>query len=362
MKSNLSAILLVSILIFTSCFSDQAKYGYTPTSAGQLDEVLWVMDEEMWLDNAGQLIKENLRKEYKVLPQAEPEYLLREKTYEQFDNDIIKKYRTIILTSYNNDKSRLNQFIRSTFSKKMDQPEASGNQSFLVRDIWAKPQVVMVIYAESKDQLVKAIQSELPNILRTIRKEEDGRIQVKLFENGLNSDAVDYIKEQFDFALNIPKDFYIAKKNSDYGWLRKETAELSSNIMVYEKDLSQEDLSQGVDWKKYSKQLRNYLGREHIASTVEGTFMEIEERFAKVLQDTTGIGDIKALQTKGLWRIEGDFMGGPFVNYMWLDADKNKLYMLDGFVHAPKGDKKKYMRELENIFNTLKTNPEYSAN
>ncbi len=362
MKASFTCIVFFVSLFCTSCFSDQAKFGYTPTSAGQLDEVLWVMDDEMWKDDVGQLVKENLRKQYKVLPQAEPEYLLREKTYEQFDNDIIKKYRTIILASYNNDQSRLNQFIRSTFSRKIDELSVDGKaKSFLVRNVWAKPQVVMVVYADSKEQLIEGVDQELSSILRTIRKEEDNRIAAKLYENGLNSDAVGYINEQFAITLDIPKDFYVAKKNSDFGWFRKETGELSANIMIYEKDLSNEDLSKGVDWKQYAIQLRNYLGKEHIASSIEGSYMEIEQRFAKVLQDTTALGDVNALQTKGLWRIEGDFMGGPFVNYSWVNDDSSKLYMIDGFVHAPGGDKKKFMRELENIFNSLKTTPEYST-
>ena len=42
-----------------------------------------------------------------------------------------------------------------------------------------------------------------------------------------------------------------------------------------------------------------------------------------------------AIQTRGLWRTENDFMGGPFINYTVYDDKSDIVYGIDGFVLFP---------------------------
>ena len=100
--------------------------------------------------------------------------------------------------------------------------------------------------------------------------------------------------------------------------------------------------------------MREYITKLYISSSVEGSYMTIENRFAPVLQDSTTVLGHQAIRTRGLWRIEKDFMGGPFENYAWFDETTNTYYMIDTYVHAPKEGKKKYMRHLNYIVSTIK--------
>lgn len=54
-----------------------------------------------------------------------------------------------------------------------------------------------------------------------------------------------------------------------------------------------------------------------------------------------------AKELRGLWFIKGDFMGGPYVNYTFVDEKRNQVICIDGYVFAPKFDKREFLRELE---------------
>lgn len=61
-----------------------------------------------------------------------------------------------------------------------------------------------------------------------------------------------------------------------------------------------------------------------------------------------------AIETRGLWRTKGDFMGGSFINYTIFDENNNQRIMLDAFLYAPDSKKRNLVLELESILRTLK--------
>ena len=63
--------------------------------------------------------------------------------------------------------------------------------------------------------------------------------------------------------------------------------------------------------------------------------------------------NVKALETRSLWKIEDAFMSGPFVNYCFLDKTNNRLFVAEGFVYAPSEGKRDYMFELETMIRSI---------
>ncbi|MEZ5010283.1 MAG: DUF4837 family protein [Bacteroidales bacterium] len=63
-------------------------------------------------------------------------------------------------------------------------------------------------------------------------------------------------------------------------------------------------------------------------------------------------------EMKGLWTLENGYMGGPFVTLVTKDEVNNRFVMLDGFVYAPKDDKRELMRQVEAILFTVNFNIE----
>lgn len=344
LMSVLGLTLIISACVFGNHVSKK------PDSAGKSDEVLWVMNENFWEDTIGTTIKQVMLKSYDVLPQMEAQYFMREKNFQQFNNDIIKRYRNIVICI-----SREDDVIYSELEELLLAIGASdSNKALIMKDVWATPQIVAIIVADNKEQLAELIESNIQGIEATIREQEDTRINHKLYDLTPNVAAEDSIQKYFDFKLDIPGNYFVGIQKDDFFWIRHETYTLSSNILIYKRQLTKDELRAGVDWKQFAIDMRNYLGKTYIATRVEGSYMIIEEKFAPVLQQEVNVMENYGIETKGLWKMKKDFMGGAFTNLCWFDETTSTFYMIDGYVHAPKEGKKKYMRDLAWIMDTLR--------
>ena len=61
-------------------------------------------------------------------------------------------------------------------------------------------------------------------------------------------------------------------------------------------------------------------------------------------------------ETKGMWEVKNDFMGGPFINYILKDKKSNEWVIVEGFAFAPSVSKRDYMFELNSILSTISIN------
>ena len=61
-----------------------------------------------------------------------------------------------------------------------------------------------------------------------------------------------------------------------------------------------------------------------------------------------------ALEARGLWRVEGDFMGGPYVSHARLDKLNQRIIVSEIFVYSPDKLKRNLVRQMEASLYTLK--------
>ena len=62
---------------------------------------------------------------------------------------------------------------------------------------------------------------------------------------------------------------------------------------------------------------------------------------------------------RGLWRVQGDMMGGPFVSLTRLDEQNNRVIVAEGFVYAPETEKRNFIRRIEAALYTLRLPGEF---
>ena len=60
-----------------------------------------------------------------------------------------------------------------------------------------------------------------------------------------------------------------------------------------------------------------------------------------------------AMEIRGLWEMENDGMGGPFVSHSRVDTAKNEVVVVEGFVYAPEKMKRGLIRRVEGSLYTL---------
>ena len=56
---------------------------------------------------------------------------------------------------------------------------------------------------------------------------------------------------------------------------------------------------------------------------------------------------------RGLWTLEGGFMGGPFISYAFIDPETSRAVMVTGFVYAPREEKRELLRQVEALMYTV---------
>ena len=61
---------------------------------------------------------------------------------------------------------------------------------------------------------------------------------------------------------------------------------------------------------------------------------------------------------RGLWKMVGDLMGGPFVSIARVDEANGRIVVAEGFVYAPETKKRNFIRKLEAALYTLRLSDE----
>lgn len=142
--------------------------------------------------------------------------------------------------------------------------------------------------------------------------------------------------------IKTPKEYFIVKDSTDFFWIRKETNEKIYGVWGFSFKGFLEN--QQIIIKRDSIIKKNILGEK------EQTYMKTEERYPSFF-----IEDKNKTQIKGLWKIEGDFMGGPFILNKYYNKEKNETVLIEGFLYYPK-EKRNSMLEIETILDNIKLN------
>ena len=257
------------------------------------------------------------------LPEAEPEYTLifiPEKSFSKF----LQTHRNVLIMDI--------------------KPENERSKVETLRNVWSHPQRVIKVKACSDTAFISLFAKHCEAIKELFNQNERARFSA---QNALsrNTAVEKMLVENFGIKMVISKDFYQAKKMTDFVWLRSETNANSLGLMIYTypyKDTSEVTLNALLD-------TRDRYTKLYIPGPVAGSYMTIEREFYESLSRKILFKGMYALETRGLWKTKGDFMGGPFVNYTIVDAPRQRIVVFDGYVYYPNKSKRNYIRQLESI-------------
>jgi hypothetical protein len=148
----------------------------------------------------------------------------------------------------------------------------------------------------------------------------------------------------------VPDGFYAAKIQPGFMWVRHESNTYSQGFMIISQPY--------VDTAQFSresilKRIQNYQ-RRYIPGPTEGSYMTIDRKY--VIPEYTQVNDFPAPYTvkmDGLWRVEHDFMGGPFISYTFTDPQSKQLITLFGYVYFPNNKKRDLLLQVESIFYSI---------
>jgi len=208
-------------------------------------------------------------------------------------------------------------------------------------NIWAYPQATVQINARNNEEFEKLFTENSDKIIGYFLKAERDRMTVN-YHNYHDKAVRNTLDQKYDILLTVPPGFQISQENENFVWLRYETPEISQAIFVYWFPYT----SDSTFTLNYLLNKRDSILRANVPGPTEGSFMATERRVDPLFQVLRHNRNYAA-EIRGLWRVQNDFMGGPFILLAELDAYRQRVVVADGYVYAPSKDKRNFIRQVE---------------
>jgi len=154
--------------------------------------------------------------------------------------------------------------------------------------------------------------------------------------------------DEFKIKLYVPTGFKIVKKDSSFVWIRYDTPLITQNILIYTYPYE----SDSTFTQNYQLIKRNLFTKNNVAGALPGSYMTTEMELPQDFNIFKYNGNY-ASEMRGLWKVENDFMGGPFISLSVLDASRRRVVTVEGDVYAPKNEKRNYLRQVEAMVYSL---------
>ena len=220
--------------------------------------------------------------------------------------------------------------------------------------MFAAPQTFRFITGSDKSSVIETIRKSFNKVKQEIDLNEVSIQRTRIFAFGSNHLITKKVQDTFGFDFKVPLDYVVAVNKDKFMWLRQDTKNVTNNILIYEVPYDAQSMS-GENLKTLPIRLRNEIGKRYVEGPSEESYLGTELRLPYIQQDRD-LGNRYALETRGLWKMEYDYMGGPFVNYTIYDEPNNRMVLIEGFVYAPGEKKRKLMRNMEAILSTFSMN------
>ncbi len=346
------SVLIISLIF--ACSPDQRdKLTPKPNAIGKAGQILVVAEGDVWNSLAGEAFREHLLEEFPVLPRPESRFDVKHVEGIKFTS-LRKEWRVIIFLGDLSQTSKTTKEItRAIGEQGVERAKLEFDYNTTYReDIWADGQLIIYMFAPNKAQLLENVQNRTKSVITKIEEADFRKIRANTYQSGINREAVKDIRDKFKVSLDIPGAYRVAVYDSlnNEMWLRRETQTISSNILLKTMDYDKATLLTETNIVA----IRDSVGKRMITSAADGSYMVTNQVDLPIEYQKTNIRDFYTLEARGVWELENDFMGGPFLSYMVYNPNTEKVVYMDGFVHAPGEDKRSLMQQLELIMRSLK--------
>ncbi len=316
---NLISLLLLAILLSCSTTERPQK----PSATGKAGELLVVTSETKWTGPAGDLIRENFASPVPMLPQAEPSFNMIQIKNEAFVK-LFETHRNLLFVN---------------FDKTIEKGKIE-----IQRNVWSYPQMVIRVTVPDENILERLLDKNREQFVNLYVENERERM-INAYNRMLNHQAKNWVRENLDLKISVPEGYFIAKQTPEFVWLRqtgtREDLDLGLLISVLPYKDPGKDFNHENIWAR-----RDSLTKKHIPGTFPDSYMTTYPDIPPLFREINFNGNY-AVEARGLWKVEGDFMGGPFINVTFVDEKQSRIINIDGFVYAPGFEKRDYLRQVE---------------
>ena len=297
-----------------------------PNASGLPYEMLVVMDDEQWERPLGRAVYGVLDTDVPGLPQSERSFRITRVDPSGMSSNMFRIMRNI---------------IKVDIQKIYTQPKFK-----FARDVYAYPQMVMTLQAPDEASLAQYVEENAQSILDFFTKAEMNR-EINNLREEHNPTVSQLAQELLGVDVWVPWEVSKYKKGKDFLWASTNTGKKDMSIVLYAYPYTDKN----TFTLEYFLNKRDSVMKVNIPGGPEGSYMTTQRDFVYV-KDTTVHGKY-AQVARGLWRVQGDRMGGPFVSHSRVDEVNGRIVVAEAFVYAPEALKRDLIRRMEAALYTV---------
>ncbi len=221
-----------------------------------------------------------------------------------------------------------------------------------ISNVWSVPQVVLLIHdvhsngenmtsswfqANQRSLFHITKQYELQNTIASVT--HHGPHHPSLLQNRYSDSISAAIEANYAVKAMLSAELKLVTKANDFLWLRQETGNYHSNLML--------QFIAGSDSLQNQITARNALTKKYL-KTAEGTWVEISESGQFPIRKWTTIGLYGQEYWMSGWQTELiTNRRGPFIRRVIRDTANHRHVAVDAFIFAPNQSRNRLMREME---------------
>ena len=321
MKKTTALLLLLSALsVLVSC--SRNPKALLPNVSGKAGEVIVVIDRDNWEGNLGNAVRDILATDCPYLAQKEPLFTLSNVTPGGFA-DLFKVHRNILIFNI----------------------DAQIQEEGIVyrNDVWAHPQCVIQVNAADGEGAFRLLTENAERVTASIEQAERDRIiaNSKLYEE---ASLAKVVTEMIGGSPHFPSGYKLKKKTDDFIWIADEKQYTLQGVFIYKYPAAENENFTEENIIAH----RNAFLQENVPGMFDNTWMTTSDFVTPTVEFIKFRGHQFA-QTRGFWEVHNDFMGGPFVSHSFYGEGAQDIIVIEGWVYAPRYDKRQYLRQVESI-------------
>lgn len=298
-----------------------------PNASGLPYEMLVVMDDEQWERPLGRAVYGVLDSDVPGLPQSERSFRITRVDPSGMSSNMFRIMRNIIKVDI-----QKNRYTQPKFK--------------FSRDVYAYPQMVMTLQAPDEASLAQFVEDNAQAIIDFFTKSEMNR-EINNLREKHNPMVSNLAKEILGVDVWVPWEVDNYKKGKDFLWASTNTGKKDMSIVLYTYPYTDKN----TFTLEYFLNKRDSVMKANIPGGPEGSYMTTNHDFVYV-EDATVHGKY-AQVARGLWCMQGDRMGGPFVSHSRVDEANGRVIVAEAFVYAPESLKRDLIRRMEAALYTL---------
>lgn len=327
MKTKTKKLSVISLVCAIVCILGGCSNGMIfPQSSGKPYEVLVVLDTKTWEGPAGRALFDILDTDVPGLPQSERSFIISHADPKHLSY-AMKIFRNIIQVN-------------------MDKTQFTRTRMHFVRDKYATDQVVLTINTPNEESMRQFCVEHRQEVVDFLTRTEMNRL-VKELTKKYSKVTYDLAWNTFTCKMYAPDELKNYKLGDHFLWTSNNAASGMENICMY----SYEYEGPQTFTKEYLIHKRDSVMKENLPGEKPGMYMQTDTLCTLVKPIV--VHHRYAMEMRGLWIMKDDAMGGPFVSHSRVDAETNRVVVVEGFVYAPEKMKRGLMRRLEGSLYTL---------